>query len=162
MIASETRFLPGKVTEGRGPTMHPTFFPALLGAVAGYLAHRWQVLPAYAGPDAVSFASAIASIGATMLGFILAALAVVASISNTHLVQMMHKTGHYKSLLATMAGCGLLFLLCALSGLAILFGLPLLPAVMAAIIGAHVAAWAALLDVTRKFALVLSNLRPGT
>lgn len=161
MIGNETIFRPGTGIERREVAMHPTVFPVLIGAVVGFGAHRWHLLPAYQGADALAFAGAVASIGATMLGFILAALAVIASISNTHLVQMMHRTGHYKSLLATMVGCGLLFLLCALCGLAVLFGVPASPVVLALTVGIHVAAWIALLDTARKFALVLSNLRPG-
>jgi len=57
-----------------------------------------------------------------MLGFMLAALAVLASINHTHLVKMMRAYGHYSDLLATMMISGLLFLLVALTGYGILFG----------------------------------------
>lgn len=161
MIASETAFRPATAPERHGALMHPVLIPVIAGAVAAFAVDHWHLAPAYKDSDLVSFAGAVASVGATMLGFILAALAVVASISHTHLVQQMQKTGHYSDLLNTMGGCGLLFLLCALGGLAMLFGVPAGGVAMAVLIGMHVAAWLSLLDVARKFTLVLSNLRPG-
>lgn len=93
-----------------------------------------------------------------MLGFMLAALAVIASISNTELLKAMQRTGHYDDLLNTVfVGC-VSFLLVALCGFALLFGAPAHPYFVSAIFGAHVAALVSLLDIGRKFRLVLINL----
>lgn len=117
------------------------------------------------GPDLpdqgalLGFAGSVASIAATMLGFMLAALAVLASINNTTLVERMKKTGHYDNLLRTVFfGC-MLFLLIALSGFALLFGAPRVGWHLSALLGLHVAALLSLLDIGRKFHLVLTNLR---
>jgi hypothetical protein len=52
----------------------------------------------------------------------------------------------------------LIFLLVALCGYALLFGAPACPNFVAAILGLHVAAVVSLLDIGRKFRLVLVNL----
>lgn len=102
----------------------------------------------------------MASIHATMLGFMLAALAVLASINHTHLVAMMHRTGHYKNLLVTLfTGC-CLFLVTAIIAIAIMFGLPVFPKLMAALVGLHVGCLVSILDIGRKFWLILTSLRP--
>lgn len=93
-----------------------------------------------------------------MLGFMLAALAVIASISNTDLLQKMRKTGHYDDLLNTVfAGC-FVFLVVALCGFAMLFGVSPSRAFLSAILALHGAAFVSLIDIGRKFRLVLVNL----
>lgn len=134
--------------------------PLVAGVATTVAAHRWEAYPSF--PDAataISFGGSVASVGTTMLGFMLAALAVLASINHTHLVKMMRDSGHYQDLLRTMMfGCAL-FLVCAVSGYVLLFGAATCPWFLSAIIGMHVAALIALLDVGRKLWLVLSNLR---
>lgn len=94
-----------------------------------------------------------------MLGFMLAALAVLASINHTHLIKMMRQYGHYDDLLMTMMiGC-LLFMACAIFGFAMVFGLPSNAKLLCLLIGLHVSALVSLIDVGRKLWLVLSNLR---
>lgn len=94
-----------------------------------------------------------------MLGFMLAALAVLASINHTHLVKMMRDSGHYRDLLVTMmTGCAF-FTACAFSGYLLLFSMPVCQWFMPVLVGLHVGAAVALLDVGRKMWLVLANLR---
>ena len=94
-----------------------------------------------------------------MLGFMLAALAVLASINHTHLVNMMRAYGHYRDLLITMmTGC-LLFMACAIVGFALLFGVPADPQLLCLLVALHVAALISLIDIGRKLWLVLANLR---
>ena len=57
------------------------------------------VVASNGGVDARTFLGLIAQISATMLGFLLAALAILASISGHRLVRNMQKTGHYRVLL---------------------------------------------------------------
>ena len=90
----------------------------------------------------------------------LAALAVLASINHTHLVAMMHRTGHYKNLLTTIfTGC-CLFLVSAVIAIAVMFGLEASPKLMAALVGLQIGCLVSLMDIGRKFWMVLTNLRP--
>lgn len=112
------------------------------------------------GADTLAMAGTVASVSSTMLGFNLAAMAVLASISHTHLVKIMHKTGHYQDLVRTLlVGC-LFFLACAACGFTLLFGAAPGPALMTATVALHVGALVSLLDIGRKFYLVLKNLNP--
>ena len=89
-----------------------------------------------------------------MLGFMLAALAVLVSVA----LGTMQKTGHYDDLVRTIfMGCAL-FLAIALMGFALLFGVKLHPALEASLVGLHGAALVSLIDIGRKFRLVLKNL----
>ena len=95
-----------------------------------------------------------------MLGFMAAALAIIASISHTHLVSMMRKTGHYKELLASLfAGC-VFFLAIAVSGFGLLYGAPISSTTVWALVGLHVAALISVWDIGVKFWFVLRNLNP--
>lgn len=129
----------------------------LCGAVASFF---WGAYPQFADAAAAAqFAGTVASVATTMLGFMLAALAVVASIVNSHLVRMMRKTGHYGDLLRTMFGGCVLFLWIAMVGLVMAFGVGAHAWLLAMLVGLHVAALWALLDVGRKFWLVLHNVQ---
>jgi hypothetical protein len=142
--------------------VHPIWqFAAITGASSAVFAHLGWI-PTQCAAELVTLAGTLAQIGTTMLGFMLAALAVVASISHTHLVSMMHKTGHYKDLISRMfTGC-VAFLACTLLSMVILFGYDPNPAMRALLVGLHAAALWTVLDVGHKFWLVLSNLKPGT
>lgn len=106
----------------------------------------------------LGFAGPVASIAATMLGFMLTAFALLASISNTTLAARMKKTGHYEDLLQTILFGGLLFVAIAFFGFVLLFGAPPHPWILAILLGLHVAAVMSLVDIGHKFSLVLSNL----
>lgn len=94
-----------------------------------------------------------------MLGFMLASLAVLASINHTHLVKMMKDSGHYKDLLMTMiTGC-IFFLTCAVCGYLLLFGVGACGWLMSLLVGLHLAAACSVIDVGRKMWLVLANLK---
>lgn len=140
--------------------MNPLVFPSALGVGTGYSAWHWSAYPTFADVAAASaFGGTVASISTTMLGFLLAALAVLASISHTHLLGVMREHGHYRDLLNTMLVGFVFFLLCAMAGFSVLFGVSLTPLLGSAVVGAHVAAFVSLLDVGRKLWLVLRNLK---
>jgi hypothetical protein len=140
--------------------MRPAVLPLGASAIAGLAAWYFEMQPAVDRPeDRIAFASAIASVSVTMLGFMLAALAVLASINHVHLVSMMKKTGHYIDLLVTIFIGAIFFLLCGLFGYAILFGYVPRPHGWALLASVHVGALFALLDVGRKLWMVLSHLR---
>lgn len=141
--------------------MNKLLIPILAGAAFATAAWRWGLYPTLQDANAVvSFGGTLASISATMLGFMLAAFAILASIAGTHLVQQMQTYGHYSDLLKTMLVDCTLFLFCAVSGYALLFGAPAKPWLLVLIGGLHMAAVVSLIDVGRKLWLVLSNLRP--
>ena len=140
--------------------MQPLFIPLLMGAAASGACWFWDVYPSFKEEATLSaFGGSVASISSTMLGFLLAALAVLASISHTHLLKVMREQGYYRDLLDTMLIGFLLFLLCAISGFGLLFGMQLSPKVGVSLIGLHTAAVVSLLDIGRKLWLVLRNLR---
>lgn len=139
--------------------MHSILIPFLAVVAAAFGVFRLDMVPSTPS-DPIAFGGTMASIHATMLGFMLAALAVLASINHTHLVAMMHKTGHYKNLLMTLfTGC-CLFLVCAVISISIMFGLEAGPRLMATLVGLQVGCLVSLLDIGRKFWIVLTNLRP--
>lgn len=134
--------------------------PLFVGLIAGISAWHWGAYPGFVDASAISsFGGTVASISTTMLGFLLAALAVLASISHTHLLTVMREQGHYRDLLNTMLTGFLFFLVCAVCGLTVLFGYPLEKWFGSLLVGVHVAAFTALLNVGRKLWLVLRNLR---
>jgi len=142
----------------RNVLQSPVVLALVAGAVAGWCARRFEWI-SIADPDLMTFAGTLAQIACTMLGFLLAALAVLASINHTHLVKMMKQTGHYRDLLLTLfTGC-VAFFACLLMSMAILFGLRLGADYMALLLGANVAALVAVIDAGRKLWMVLSNLR---
>jgi hypothetical protein len=141
--------------------MRPAFVPliATLAGAAGAWYFNAHLALGAKEERLLAAASAAASVGATLLGFMLAALAVLASINHTHLVQMMRRYGHYDDLLATVfAGC-VVMLAGTVIGFIVLFGVVCHPWVLWLLIGCHVGALASLVDVGRKFRFTLANLR---
>jgi hypothetical protein len=140
--------------------MQPFFIPSLMGLIATGACWFWGVYPSFKEEATLSaFGGSVASISSTMLGFLLAALTVLASISHTHLLKVMREQGHYRDLLDTMLIGFLLFLLCAISGFGLLFGVQLTPKIGFVLVGLHTAAVTSLLDIGRKLWLVLRNLK---
>ncbi|CAM5787533.1 hypothetical protein OPEN69S_02005 [Ottowia pentelensis] len=139
--------------------MRPLLAP-LLAALLAVAAGAWQGWPPALGDAAavLAFAGALAAVATTMLGFILAALAVVASVAHTPLMQRMRQTGHYGDLLHTMFYAGAAFLAIDVGAFALLFGAAAGHGVMLLMLGLHAAALVLLVDTGRKFRLVLVNL----
>lgn len=140
--------------------MQSLLWPIGTGTAASLAVWYWALYPVFMdAAERLTFAGSIASIGATMLGFMLAALAVLASINDTHLVKMMKRTGHYDNLLSTLlTGC-LLFLFCAVGGYVVMFGYIPNAIFLSVTMGLHTAALVSLVEIGWKFNLVLRNLR---
>ncbi|TAN12942.1 MAG: hypothetical protein EPN34_03200 [Burkholderiaceae bacterium] len=139
--------------------MRPLIAPLIVALIALMLAGLTHWPPALADrAAALAFAGAILTVATTLLGFTLAALAIVASITQTTLVQRMHKTGHYDDLLRTLFYAGAVFLAIDMLGFALLFGTPATTGVMSVALALHAAALVLLIDAARKFRLVLTNL----
>lgn len=71
----------------------------VLSGIVFYLAYKHGIFAALGEPDSRVASGILAQIAATMLGFLIAALSILASISGTRLVKNMQKTGHYRKLL---------------------------------------------------------------
>lgn len=110
--------------------------------------------------DTRAAAGVVAQMGATMLGFVLAALAILTSVANSRLIRNMQRTGHYRVLILRMFSCIGAFGGVALIGLALLFSPTLHPLVVYPFIGLLLVAVFVLYDVAKKFWMVLSHLHP--
>lgn len=158
MTANSISFPSQPLKRHEAGRMSPVLPPLAAAVIVGGIAYKFGLHPSYAGADVLAFGGTVASVGSTMLGFMLATLAVLASINHTHLVAMMKQNGHYDDLLLTVFVGALTFLLCAVTGFALIFGAPASALLTSAIVGLHIAAVVSLMDVGRKFWLVLANL----
>lgn len=135
------------------------FACTVLVAIASALVLKYTgCLPEPKEGDRAALFGTLAQVAGTMLGFMLAALAVVASINHTHLVKMMRETGHYISLLKTLFSGAAVFFSCVVLSMLALLGVKIGIWGMAALMGMHVAAVVSLLVTGWQFWLVLSNL----
>ncbi|HDY98753.1 MAG TPA: hypothetical protein ENH72_09700 [Pseudomonas sabulinigri] len=75
-----------------------TFLSCLLAVALAWLVHTSNTIPTL-GDDIHNVISLFAQISATMLGFLIAALSILASISGHRLLRNMQRTGHYRVLL---------------------------------------------------------------
>lgn len=107
---------------------------------------------------AQSIAGTFTQVGASMLGFMLAAMAILATISDAHLVKVMKVQGHYADLLKTLfIGC-LIYLLMTGIGVVLLFCPTSWWVAKYLLVGVSISSLISLSDLGHKFWLVLSNL----
>lgn len=133
---------------------------AVVSFAVAWVAWRNGWMDTLAVTELRSAAGIVAQIAATMLGFVLAAMAILATIVNTKLVRNMLRTGHYHVLLKRMLGAVSAFGLLSIVGLITLF-IPTLTINYAyVLLGLVLWSMVLLLDVTRKFWTVLSHLHP--
>lgn len=108
-----------------------------------------------------SAAGVIAQISATLAGFLLAVLSVLATIVNTRLVRNMQKTGHYQLLLHRLFANAAVFVVSMVVGMVAVFSVdscyPIMVLIFFAIVGLVM-----LIDVASKFWMVLSHLGPSS
>lgn len=138
----------------------------LLVAVASALA-GWQFHGTFPPEAAVldtgsltTIAATLAAIGATMMGFLLAALAVLASIAGTRLLRNMQRTGHYQVLLSRLLLSALFFFLLMVASIAAMLLVRSYPPIWTVIISVLFASVVTLIDACQKFAMVLFSLKP--
>jgi uncharacterized membrane protein len=127
---------------------------------ASYGAWHYDILKELHDSDLRSAAGIIAQIGATMLGFVLAALSILATIANTRLLRNMQRTGHYRILLQRMFGAFVAFGIVTLAGLLMVFTPKLQPIFSYILLGLIMLAAILLVDVSRKFWIVLHHIHP--
>ncbi|MEN7430399.1 hypothetical protein VA599_06545 [Chromobacterium sp. TRC.1.1.SA] len=79
---------------------HWTKWSVLICLLIGWGVWKYNLLSRLSASDARTFLGLLAQVSVTMLGFLLAALAILASIAGHRLVRNMQKTGHYRVLLS--------------------------------------------------------------
>ena len=119
---------------------------------------KFDLVDGLSSDDARTAAGVVAQIGATMLGFVLASLAILVSVSNTKLLRNMRKTGHYSVLVARMFACIAAFGSLAVAGVPMLFAPTLHLEYVYPLITLMSLAVLLLYDVARKFWMVLKYL----
>lgn len=134
------------------------FLPIIVFAPVWLLAKHYNFPPPANCEAVASIASTFTQIGASMLGFMLAAMAILATISDSHLVKVMKQQGHYDDLLKTLyMGC-VIYLLMAGFGVIAMFGGTYETLFKYLFVSISVSSLVSLLDLGHKFWLVLSNL----
>lgn len=121
----------------------------------------WSLLQGLGAGDIRTAAGVVAQLSGTMLGFVLAALAVLTTVLDTVLVRNMQRTGHFRLLLRRMLCSIAAFGLSTVGGAIIMF-LPNPHEWQACtLIALTTLAIAVLVDVCTKFWFVLRNLTPA-
>jgi hypothetical protein len=82
----------------------------ILASISSYMSASYFSLAIFkASPDLTTTLSTIAQIGATMMGFMLTALAILASISDKPLLKNMRTQGHYDDILNQLTIAAVLY-----------------------------------------------------
>lgn len=118
--------------------------------------------PAIDTTDLRQISSTAAQIAATMMGFLLAALAILASIANMRLLRNMQRTGHFQVLLGRMIITAVYFFVALVFYMTVLVIPALVPHPIPVGAGLLIASCYALTDATLKFSIVLFSLRPDS
>lgn len=128
---------------------------------AGHSVWYWSLLEGLQAGDLRSAASLIAQLSGTMLGFVLATLAILTTVLDTVLVRNMQRTGHFRVLLRRMLCSIGAFGLATIGGTIIIFVPIPLEWHACILISVAMLALSVLLDVCTKFWVVLKNLAPS-
>jgi hypothetical protein len=128
---------------------------------AGHAVWYWSLLKGLEPGDMRTAAGVVAQLSGTMLGFVLAALAVLTTVLDTVLVRNMQRTGHFRVLLRRMLCSIGAFGLATIGGAVIIFVPKPQEWHACVLIGFTTLAIAVLLDVCSKFWFVLRNLTPA-
>lgn len=133
----------------------------LIAALALYGIEHYGLLMRVKADTLSSAAGVVAQISATLAGFLLAVLSVLATIVNTRLVRNMQKTGHYQLLLRRLFANAAVFVVSMVAGMVAVFsgesGYPVRVLIFFSIVGLVM-----LVDAARKFWMVLSHLGPAS
>jgi hypothetical protein len=132
-----------------------------VACIVGWVRHE-ALFTALAASDVRNAVGVAAQISATMLGFLLAALAILASISGHRLVRNMQRSGHYRVLLRVVYTDSIAFGAAMLVSLAGLITVSNLASFATAALAVFSYASAMLVDVAYRFWLVLANLTPDS
>lgn len=131
---------------------------AVVAGILAYAGYYFDILASLPIADAKTGASVLSQLSGTMLGFVLAALAILTTLGNATLVSNMQQTGHFAMLLKRMFGSVVAFGLVTVLGAVLLF-VPVLDIDwLYPLIGTAIFSVILLADVCRKLWLVLENL----
>ncbi len=134
----------------------------LLSITAGFAIWHYGLIAELSPADLRTFVGLLAQISVTMLGFLLAALAILASIAGHRLMRNMQKTGHYQVLLKRFFANTVAYGVSTVTTLlAYLASANLVLATIGAIT-CVLFATLLLIDAGWRFWLVLSNLTPDS
>lgn len=134
------------------------FTPIIVFLPATWGLWHFKLLSGVPENVAPSIAGTFTQVGASMLGFMLAAMAILATISDAHLVKIMKVQGHYSDLLKTLfIGC-LIYLIMTGIGVVLLFCPSSWEVTKVLLVAISISALTSLTDLGHKFWLVLSNL----
>jgi hypothetical protein len=134
------------------------FLPIIIFVPTWFGARHYNFPPPVNCEAVTSVAATFTQVGASMLGFMLAAMAILATISDSHLVKVMKQQGHYDDLLKTLyMGC-VVYLFMAGFGVIAMFGGTYETLFKYLFVSISVSSLVSLLDLGHKFWLVLSNL----
>lgn len=133
--------------------------PILAGVVFALLAAwgRWDV---FADAELATTVPTVVQVSASMMGFMLAALAILISIVDKPLVQNLQKSGHYKDLLNTLFIASVIFAAIFVLSSVVLIAPVAVPHWKTVLLGLLFSGTFVLLQTGWKFWLVLSNLSP--
>lgn len=136
----------------------PFFTAGVLAVVVGFLLDLTGTIPSPSVQDRISVYGTVAQVCGTLGGFLLAALAIVASISNTALLKAMRESGHYDSLLKHMFTGTLLFLTATVVCILVVLGVTLPTWVQAVLFGIMASGLVVLIIAGWQFWLTLVNV----
>jgi phosphatidylglycerophosphate synthase len=136
----------------------PFLTAGVLAVVVGFLLDLTGTIPSPSVQDRISVFGTVAQVCGTLGGFLLAALAIVASISNTALLKAMRESGHYDSLLKHMFTGTLLFLTATVVCILVVLGVTLPAWVQAVLFGILVSGLVVLIITGWQFWLTLVNV----
>lgn len=129
-----------------------------VSALAGWFAWHFRLFEALKPEDLRTLLGIAAQVAVTMLGFVMAALAILSTVAGTRLVRNMQKTGHYEHLLQRMLGSVVAFALLAAGSFATLFFATLPELTIYVLLALSLFAGITLADVLRKFWIVMRTL----
>jgi predicted lysophospholipase L1 biosynthesis ABC-type transport system permease subunit len=139
---------------------HWTILSFLLSLCLGLLAWDAELFLQLGEPDSRAAAGIFAQIAATMLGFLIAALSILASISSHRLLRKMQEEGHYRVLLRRFFINSTAYAVAMLAAFIVIIFKKYFPVTMVAAFVAFSFATLLLADIGWRLWLVLHNLTP--
>lgn len=132
----------------------------VVAGIVTWIAMARNLVEGLAASDMRSAVGVIAQLSGTMVGFVLAALAILTAMGDSPLIRNMLRTGHFQLLLRRMLVCMIVFGVTTLIGATYLFIPTLTDKHCYLLLSVSFFAMLLLSDVCRKFWIVLSNLNP--
>lgn len=141
--------------------------PSLVLAIASAMLWRYFDMPGLATAEpgviaTVSAMSVLSQIAATMLGFMMAVLAILASITNAKLIRNMQRTGHFHNMLMRIFTCSLGFAGLTVAALVISFRPDMLTLLAPCVFGFSVLSTSLFVSSITMLWQTLAHLKPSS